>query len=104
LLARSWITSTDNGLLLRSDVHTLYDRGYLGIDSKHRLFVSPRVRIEFGLGGVSRQRVYRLTRRAAVPEPIAKLAQGSIWLAEDVDRWIASRGTQAAQRPGVEQC
>jgi putative restriction endonuclease len=41
---------TDNGLLLRSDVHTLYDRGYLGVDPKHRLMVSPRLRTEFGNG------------------------------------------------------
>jgi putative restriction endonuclease len=40
----------DNGLLLRSDVHTLYDRGYLGIDVHHRLLVSPRLRNEFGNG------------------------------------------------------
>jgi putative restriction endonuclease len=40
----------DNGLLLRSDVHTLFDRGYLGIDPKHRLVVSPRLREEFGNG------------------------------------------------------
>jgi putative restriction endonuclease len=41
---------TDNGLLLRSDVHTMFDRGYLGIDPKHRLLVSPRLRDEFGNG------------------------------------------------------
>ena len=40
----------DNGLLLRSDVHTLYDRGYLGVDPRHRLLVSPRLRTEFGNG------------------------------------------------------
>ncbi|HET7174353.1 MAG TPA: HNH endonuclease [Nocardioidaceae bacterium] len=41
----------DNGLLLRSDVHTLFDRGYLGIDpSSYRLLVSPRLRREFGNG------------------------------------------------------
>ncbi len=40
----------DNGLLLRSDVHTLYDRGYLAVDNKHRLLVSPRLRNEFGNG------------------------------------------------------
>jgi putative restriction endonuclease len=40
----------DNGLLLRSDVHTLYDRGYLGVDPNHRLLVSPRLRDEFGNG------------------------------------------------------
>ncbi len=39
-----------NGLLLRSDVHTLFDEGYLGIDEKYRLHVSPRLRTEFGNG------------------------------------------------------
>jgi putative restriction endonuclease len=38
----------DNGMLLRSHVHILYDRGYLGVDTKHRLLVSPRLREEFG--------------------------------------------------------
>ena len=41
----------DNGLLLRSDVHTLFDRGYLAVDPRHRLLVSPRLRDEFGNGG-----------------------------------------------------
>jgi len=40
----------DNGLLLRSDVHTMFDRGYLGVDPKYRLVVSPRLREEFGNG------------------------------------------------------
>ncbi len=40
----------DNGLLLRSDVHTLFDRGYLAVDPRHRLVVSPRLRAEFGNG------------------------------------------------------
>ena len=40
----------DNGLLLRSDVHTLFDRGYLGVDPGYRLHVSPRLREEFGNG------------------------------------------------------
>ncbi len=40
----------DNGLLLRSDVHTMFDRGYLGVDSSHRLVVSPRLHDEFGNG------------------------------------------------------
>ena len=40
----------DNGLLLRSDVHTLFDRGYLGIDPAYRLHVSPRLRADFGNG------------------------------------------------------
>ncbi|MEJ7833731.1 MAG: HNH endonuclease [Nocardioides sp.] len=40
----------DNGLLLRSDVHTLFDRGYLGVDERHRLHVSPRLRGDWGNG------------------------------------------------------
>ncbi len=40
----------DNGLLLRSDVHTMFDRGYIGVDAKYRLRVSPRLRDEFGNG------------------------------------------------------
>ena len=40
----------DNGLLLRSDVHTMFDQGYLGVDPKYRLVVSPRLRDEFGNG------------------------------------------------------
>ena len=39
-----------NGLLLRSDVHTMFDRGYLGIDRDFRLRVSPRLRTDFGNG------------------------------------------------------
>jgi putative restriction endonuclease len=40
----------DNGLLLRSDVHTLFDRGYLAVDPEHRLVVSRRLRADFGNG------------------------------------------------------
>jgi putative restriction endonuclease len=40
----------DNGLLLRSDAHTLFDRGYLAVDPEYRLLVSPRLRAEFGNG------------------------------------------------------
>jgi putative restriction endonuclease len=40
----------DNGLLLRSDVHTLFDRGYLALDLRHRLLVSRRLREEYSNG------------------------------------------------------
>jgi putative restriction endonuclease len=40
----------DNGLLLRSDVHTMFDRGYLGVDTQYRLRVSPQLREQFGNG------------------------------------------------------
>jgi putative restriction endonuclease len=40
----------DNGLLLRSDVHTMFDRGYLAVDPHFKLQVSPRLRTDFGNG------------------------------------------------------
>jgi putative restriction endonuclease len=40
----------DNGLLLRSDVHILFDRGYVGVDPSYRLLVSARLREDFGNG------------------------------------------------------
>ena len=40
----------DNGLLLRSDVHTLFDRGYLTITPDHLLRVSPHLRTDFNNG------------------------------------------------------
>ncbi|WP_010146995.1 HNH endonuclease [Serinicoccus profundi] len=49
-IAKDGRHSADNGLLLRSDVHTLFDDGYLGLDEKHRLHVSRRLRADFGNG------------------------------------------------------
>ncbi|WP_162248752.1 HNH endonuclease [Agromyces sp. Root1464] len=40
----------DNGLLLRSDVHTLYDRGYISFDDVGGLMVSNQLRERFGNG------------------------------------------------------
>jgi len=40
----------DKGLLPRSGVHTLFDRGYLGVDPQRRLLVSPRLRADFSNG------------------------------------------------------
>lgn len=39
-----------NGLLLRSDLHTLFDRGYLTVTPELRVEVSPRIRREFENG------------------------------------------------------
>lgn len=49
-IAAAGLHRVDNGLLLRSDVHTLFDRGYLGIDDRYRLQVSPHLRADFGNG------------------------------------------------------
>jgi HNH endonuclease len=40
----------DNGLLLRSDLHTLYDRGYITVTPEYRVEVSRRIREEFENG------------------------------------------------------
>lgn len=53
LLHRSGVESAAVGrlgLLLRSDVHTLFDRGYLGVGPDRRIHVSPRLRSEFDNG------------------------------------------------------
>ena len=40
-----------NGLCLRTDLHRLFDRGYIGIDpDDHRIMVSKRIREEFENG------------------------------------------------------
>ena len=39
-----------NGLLLRSDIHTLFDRGYVTVTPDHHLEVSRRIREEFENG------------------------------------------------------
>lgn len=39
-----------NGLLLRSDLHTLYDDGYLTIDTDYRINVSNRLHDDYGNG------------------------------------------------------
>jgi putative restriction endonuclease len=41
---------TDNGLLLRSDLHTLFDRGYITISSDYRLEVSRRIKEDYENG------------------------------------------------------
>jgi putative restriction endonuclease len=40
----------ENGLLLRSDVHTLFDRGYVTVSPDHRIHVSRRLREDFQNG------------------------------------------------------
>jgi len=40
----------DNGLLLRSDLHTLFDRGYITVTKEYRVEVSNRLKSEFQNG------------------------------------------------------
>ena len=39
-----------NGLLLRTDPHRFFDRGYVTIDPDHKLVVSPCLRLEYDNG------------------------------------------------------
>ena len=41
---------TNNGILLRSDIHNLFDQGYLTVTLDHRVEVSGRIRREFENG------------------------------------------------------
>lgn len=66
-----------NGLALRSDIHRLFDRGYLGVDTDYRLRVSPWVRRDSGNGVELYEReergdLIRLPQRLdAYPDPEA---------------------------------
>lgn len=42
--------------------------------------------------GVGRARVYQLAQRDDFPEPIAKLAMGSIWRLDDIVAWAEAGG------------
>lgn len=46
------IHSVTNGLLLRSDVHTLFDRGYVSVTPDYRFQVSPRLRSDWNNGRI----------------------------------------------------
>jgi putative restriction endonuclease len=54
----------DNGILLRSDLHILFDRGYLTVDPDLRLQVSRRIHDEFHNG-----RAYYALHGSHVREP-----------------------------------
>jgi putative restriction endonuclease len=75
-----------NGLLLRSDLHTLFDRGYIGVDPKdRRVLVSARIREEFENG----KEYYSLHGRPLAPpaEPSAAPAfDNLLYHAEQVFR------------------
>jgi putative restriction endonuclease len=51
-VSRGGIHTPENGLLLRSDIHTLFDLGYVTIDPQNRFQVSPKLRGEWSNGKV----------------------------------------------------
>ncbi len=42
--------------------------------------------------GVGRARVYQLAQRDDFPEPVARLAMGSIWRLDDIIAWAEAGG------------
>ena len=40
----------DNGILLKSDLHTLYDQGYVTVTPDYKLHVSKRLKDDFNNG------------------------------------------------------
>lgn len=42
--------AVSNGLLLRSDLHRLFDKGYVGVDADYRFLVSDRLRSDYSNG------------------------------------------------------
>lgn len=49
-VAQGGVHDIQNGILLRSDVHTLFDVGYVTITRSHRFHVSPRLKEDFDNG------------------------------------------------------
>lgn len=73
----------DNGILLRSDVHTLFDRGYLGVHpDRNTLLVSPRLRANWANGD-------EFYRRAATGDPISMPSQMTDQPNRDFLNWHA---------------
>ncbi len=68
--------------------------------AKKRVNLMGSHEIRVRLGGISRQRVYQITQRRDFPEPVAKLEMGNVWLAEDVEEWIASRSPRVGGDTG----
>jgi putative restriction endonuclease len=65
-----------NGLLLRSDLHTLFDRGYVTVTPGLKVEVSRRIREEFENG----RDYYRLQGQVVRPPHRADLAPSSEYL------------------------
>jgi putative restriction endonuclease len=74
-----------NGLILRTDLHRLYDGGYITVTPDHRLEVSRRLREEFDNG----EEYYRMQGRSLTLPDAAALKPSPaalLWHAEHVFR------------------
>jgi prophage regulatory protein len=66
------------------------------IAEQPRLVGAHELRARLGL--VNRRRFYRIAGRRDFPTPVAKLAQGKVWLLGEVDDWISEHRTGADRR------
>ncbi len=66
--AQSGPNRVDNGLLIRSDMHILFDRGYLTITPDYRVEVSPKIREQFENG--REYYAFHGRRLIVLPEPV----------------------------------
>lgn len=48
--------------------------------------------------GVSRQRTYRIMKRADFPQPVQKLKQGAVWATDEVEAWAAEHRRPREQK------
>jgi putative restriction endonuclease len=76
--ARGGPHRVDNGVLLRSDLHTLFDRGYMTLTPEYRVQISKRIQEEYGDGC----EYYSLHGR---PMTLPSAEEG--WPAESFLRW-----------------
>jgi hypothetical protein len=54
------------------------------------------------LGGITRQRVHKITvDYPDFPEPVAYLQQGRVWLKRDVLKWIARHPNRRPGKPST---
>lgn len=42
--------------------------------------------------GVTRQMAFKMAGRRSFPSPVAHLAMGRVWRAQDVKKWVEERG------------
>jgi prophage regulatory protein len=52
--------------------------------------------------GVGRQRAGILAKQKGFPDPVDTLRMGKVWLAEDVEAWIAENRPALAEEPETD--
>ncbi|MFJ8933994.1 hypothetical protein ACIRLA_46265 [Streptomyces sp. NPDC102364] len=55
-----------------------------------------------GVLGIQKQPAQRALKRPGAPAPVAELAMGAVWDADDIDAWATTRRTRPGRAPGVK--